>query len=318
SRFPGSGEFRGENPPYGALTTFSLSDEELPNAEELERRQEVGNNRKAAADAEAGDEDAEDDLPEITVRIRDAGGVVIREFDRPVHRGVNRVSWSLRRDAFKDPPRERPWWRTDPAGPEILPGSYEVELQYGEHKATRPVRVLPDPRFEIAQADRDAKWEAILESGALQETIAEAVTRIVSTRSDLDTVVRKRTRALNEQDDGDAKAKVKGDPVIGAANELRDRLTEIEKKLWTPPKTPGIVAEKDALSKVGYAMFSLMSTWEAPTPAQLDYLRQARALLDEILAELNEVFATDVAEFRTMVAEEGIDLFQEEEPLAIE
>ncbi|MDX1389602.1 MAG: hypothetical protein R3344_10460, partial [Acidobacteriota bacterium] len=48
SRFPGSGEFRGANPPYGALITFSLGDEQLPSPEELELREKVESRRKAS------------------------------------------------------------------------------------------------------------------------------------------------------------------------------------------------------------------------------------------------------------------------------
>ena len=189
-----------------------------------------------------------------------------------------------------------------------------------DQKANRAVRVLPDPRFEIADADREVKWDAILGAGALQETIAEAVTRIVSTRSDLDVVLQKRKKETDDAEDEAAAGtdEEEEDALVVSATELRDRLTEIEKKLWVPPKTRGIVAEKDALSKVGYAMFSLMSSWDAPTPAQLDYLAQARALLEEVIAELNDLFATDVAGFRAKVANEGIELFPGEEPLVVE
>jgi hypothetical protein len=47
-RFPGHGEFRGTNRPYGALITFSLNEDGLPSAEELEKLQDKERRDKAA------------------------------------------------------------------------------------------------------------------------------------------------------------------------------------------------------------------------------------------------------------------------------
>ena len=50
------------------------------------------------------------------------------------------------------------------------------------------------------------------------------------------------------------------------------------------------------------------SSWEAPTPANLDYLRQAEALAEKVLADNDQLFATKVADFRQQVAAAGIAL----------
>ncbi|UCF20963.1 MAG: hypothetical protein JSU87_06090, partial [Gemmatimonadota bacterium] len=58
SRFPGNGEFRGENRPYGALMTISLNVEGLPHPdEEVERQREDAERQTVAAEEEEPEEE---------------------------------------------------------------------------------------------------------------------------------------------------------------------------------------------------------------------------------------------------------------------
>jgi len=82
----------------------------------------------------------------------------------------------------------------------------------------------------------------------------------------------------------------------------------VEKRLWRPPDAKGLTAPTDAWSKVSYALRAVGSSWEAPTPANLDYLRQAEALAEKVLADNDQLFATKVADFRQQVAAAGIAL----------
>lgn len=63
SRFPGQGEFRGENQPYGALITYSLNFDDLPHPVEEKERARKERERGAAA-AAAGEEKKEEEKKE--------------------------------------------------------------------------------------------------------------------------------------------------------------------------------------------------------------------------------------------------------------
>jgi len=325
-RFAGHGEFRGTNRPYGALITFSLHDAGLPSAEALEELQDKERRDKAAAatnvaktDDRAKDEKPDESaIPKATIVVRDDDGDEIRTFEAAVHEGLNRAVWNLRRDPFREPPRELFPWEEERLGPEVLPGTYMMNVTYGSQEASAELRVLPDSRIATSAAQREAKWRAILAAGALQETVADAVSRIVEVRSDALVVTRKI----------EARAKAAGKPkpdsddpyadLTKAIERLKESLDTLERKLRIPPDTRGIVAEKDCLSKISYVRGSLQSSWDEPTATQIEYLDRARALLERTVAELNELFATEVAGFRSLVAESGFELVPEEPPLAVE
>ncbi|MFQ5720562.1 MAG: hypothetical protein ACE5IK_13560, partial [Acidobacteriota bacterium] len=342
SRFPGHGEFRGENRAYGALITFALHGEELPHPDPdkekarkaAERaRKQAGEEEEETAEVEGtkgetGEQHGHDEKgpkgPQVDITITDAGGKKIRTFKAPAHLGVNRAVWNLRRDAFKEPPREEPRF-FEPSGPEVLPGRYTVAVKYRDHEASRDVRVLADPRFDIRLEDRQAKWAALEAAGQLQETVATAIERLHTTGSDIDVVLAKirgmedASKAASEADGAVAGDRGEPDEEREARKALREtgeklkkQLTGLEKRLWTLPDTKGIIAETDALSKVSYAFRNLGSSWDPPTGAQLTYLRQAGDLLDTVLTDLNAFYDEDVRSFRRDVKDAGIQLLAPE------
>ncbi|MGH2651481.1 MAG: hypothetical protein ACRDHK_09765, partial [Actinomycetota bacterium] len=127
----------------------------------------------------------------MKVRVRDASGDLIRTFEAPVHRGVNRIAWDLRRDAFPDPPGSRASFWEDPKGPEVPPGPYGIRLEYGDHSTEGEVTVLPDPRFDILEGDRGAKYATILRAGERKTLVADVVRQAQETLTDIDSVTAK-------------------------------------------------------------------------------------------------------------------------------
>ncbi len=320
---PGHGEFRGENRPYGALITFALRDEALPHPDdEVERRRQQRRRQAAGEEAEPGEEEGEgrEDEPRVTIEVSDADGKLIRTFRRPVKLGVNRIAWDLRRDGFRRPRTGPRPPQFQPGGPQVLPGTYTVKVKYGDSEATGSVNVLPDPRYDIPRSERVAKYETLMHVGALSEVLTDAVERIRETRSEIDDVLKLARKAGAEE----PATSTNGDPPRGGANrelmiagrELKTKLTELEKVFWEAPgTTKGIVRFDSPMRRIGYVGGSLGSSWDAPTPAQLTYLQQAESMLQTALAELNRVFAEDVATFRGQVEGAGISFLEPAEPL---
>ena len=334
-RFLGDGEFRGENEPYGALLTYSLNLPGLPHPvdeKERERKQkerdaatkslvsetgepivDVPKEPEASAQAKPTEPKKDDDkAPEVDIEVADAGGTVIRKFKGPAKLGVNRTSWELRRDAFKrvQVPGEEPSEFRPRTGPEILPGTYTVTIKFRDKEAKQTVRVLPDPRETIAPEARQARFDAVMRAGKLTETVTAAIERIQKTRADIDSVSSK----LKKPDDAADKTP---DPLVKSGAALKKRLDEMEKRLWTPPKTKGITAEIDVLSKIQYPMQAMQSSWDAPTPAHLTYLERAENQLRAVIADFNKLFAEDVARYREEVTKASVALFGEESPVTV-
>lgn len=340
SRFPGSTEFRGEAEPYGALITLSLTDPELPHPDEEVQAREDGETtevqaepieeegaenvarRRAAEEEETeapeGEEEEDDaekpEKPKVEVEITDASGEVVRTFEPEVHRGVNRIVWDLRRDAFKEPPRPEDmprWW--EPAGPEVLAGTYTVTVRYEDEEASAPVEVLEDPRYDLSAESRQAKLDALLRAGALQESLATAIERVIETRKDVQEIVSRAKEANDEAEEEDREKPY--EDLAKAGGKLVKALTDLEKELWTPPGEKGIPAGEHAWSKVSYVQRSLGSSFDAPTESQKAYLAVAEAKTAEALDKVNAFFADEVEPFRTRVRESGLVLLPEPEPL---
>ena len=71
-------------------------------------------------------------------------------------------------------------------------------------------------------------------------------------------------------------------------------------------------------ASVNAAMFPVLSTFEPPSPTATIYLEQAEAAARRVFADLNKLFAEDVAAFRRRVGEAKIELLPEQGPISIE
>jgi hypothetical protein len=170
----------------------------------------------------------------------------------------------------------------------------------------------------------------MVQAGELRDALAEGITRIYRTRKDVDVVLARVRQVLKDANgDGEPDQDAAGggadaedgpaDPhkqLQRAGQRLNRTLTELEEALWVPPDTKGIPYEEDKPWNIaGRAVFSMTSSNDAPTAAQLVFLRLAEVAVGEALAEINRVFDENVAEFRRMVADSDIQLLPEAEPL---
>jgi hypothetical protein len=346
----GAGEFRGANRPYGAYIDFvangaglpiadekrererkvaerqAMSKEEAPAAAKAEASAAAKAEAAAPAGAEAGaagareDEKAkeeESDKKKATIEIRDAGGALVRTLEVEPKRGLNRVAWNLGRDAFRSPPPAEPEEESpNPSGPELPPGSYDVTVKLDGRSGSTRVDILPPANAKNTPEDWNRRWQAILSLGELRSSTVEAIERIRATRSDLDAVA-ERIKLAHAEEIRTRKIKADELPLAAEAKPLRERLETIEQKLWWPADTVGITPDTDVWTKLAYVSGYLLSTWDPPSAAHLEYLRQARLLLDAALAEWNGFEAKELAAFRARVAAQKIELLPAREPIRI-
>ncbi|HEX4964237.1 MAG TPA: hypothetical protein VF173_25670 [Thermoanaerobaculia bacterium] len=341
----GSGEFRGKSRDYGALITFSLNAPGLPLPDSDKERQRKIDERAAQRkeqettpppksarelkakepqagtatakpgeekkpEAEAKPKPGEEKPPEAEIRIADAAGKTVRTFTAPVYRGLNRVAWGLQRDSFKLFPQENPP-DPHPAGPEVAPGTYTVTVKYGDHEAKGTVRVMADPRSHNTEADWRQREDALARLGVLNDALADAVERLRKTRSDVDALLAKMPKKEG------APADAKPDPLAEAGGKLKDALTKLERRIWTPYDIAGIQPDTDVLSRVGYPFGYILSSWAPPSPTHQEYFRQAETAVAALLADFNKLYATDVAAFRKQVDDAKLRLLPEEKPIEV-
>lgn len=330
TRFAGHDEFRGTNEPYGALITVALDDETLPwpEAKDERVRQEAlraespksaTTDEPTAEPGETGEESAkkkaDEAKPKAKIEIRDAAGELLRSFEKPVSRGIDRIVWDLRRDAFKSPPSEEEEEEGGDGdrGPEVPPGSYTVTVRFGDHEASAPVEVIADPRFELSPEARQQRWQAMLRAGALADRTVAAIERLQRVQKDVAAILE---RVSDETPEGaEAGAKSPRAMLAEVASPVRRRAEALEKRLWQGEHVKGIPPETDVWSAVGKATWLLSSAWDVPTEAEVAYLERAQTRLDAVLPEIDGFFAEDVAELRRRVREAAVELLPEDAPL---
>ncbi len=103
--------------------------------------------------------------------------------DHEATKGLNRWMWDLSRNGFPciDNMRMFAGWQ----GARVIPGDYEVRVTVGGRSQTRPLKILPDPRVDIA-AEQFAELDAHLEEVAALFT--DLVAHLDNLRTALDQV----------------------------------------------------------------------------------------------------------------------------------
>jgi photosystem II stability/assembly factor-like uncharacterized protein len=304
-----------------------------PTREKVAAQQE----KPEAEASEAEDKDDKDkkekDKPkEILIRIADANGRVIRNFTAPARQGLNRIAWNLRRDASRTfpVPAEFGGGNPNPAGPEVLPGTYQVTVKLGDNEAKGTLKILPDPRTKTTPQDWAKREEVIQRTDGLLDTLVASLERVQRTRSDVESVTAMlEKKKKDEQDRAKIEARAKGlpapepkkdekpEPLAEAAQKLQKGFNDLEKRLWIRFDSPGILPETDVTSKVFAARGYALSSYDAPSPTHLEYLRQAEIEVGKLVTDVNQFFEKDVADFRRQVDESGLRILPPSEPIPV-
>lgn len=306
--FPGDAFFRGENRPYGALITYVVNppkETEDSTAEEGVGERVRRENRTEAADSERPEGG---DKKKIKFEVLDGSGALIRTFEGPMDKGINRAAWNLRRDGFKRPQLTlQQEERFGGGGPEVPPGKYTIRVKLGKQEASQTVEILPDPRLPVAMEAQQQKYDLILAVGAKLEVAAEAVNRIQKARAAVEIVLGQ----IKDRKDEAARNLKK------QSADLKKTLTRVADQFVDDPSgAQGIVRRPNTVAaKLGNVARSLGSSWDAPSATQLTYLRQAEEVLARALKEFNKAFSEDVASYRLAVEQAKLPLVPDSEAL---
>jgi hypothetical protein len=262
---PGDRRFWGKNPEPGAAITYYL-----PNA-----------------------------AREVTARIRDGSGAVIRElgagaFADSRSAGMQRVYWDLRYQPLPDsilPGGGGGGGRSGGAGPFVLPGEYRVTLSVdGRETAPRPLRVVGDPLSTITDADRTLMHDASLALHRLQGIAGEAAQRIAALSAHTRSV-----RALLGQS---ANVPV---PLRTSLEDAERRLAVLRRQFVVP--APGETLPtgrgggggggvQPVPNQLGGVKGQMMQSTSRPTEVQLRLAREAHQDLVAAVTEINALIST--------------------------
>jgi photosystem II stability/assembly factor-like uncharacterized protein len=279
----------GANPPKGALVYYYLKDEakEEISLEILDERGGLVRRlssvlRPLDGSAEFEEEEHPDRKPELATG-----------------KGVQRAVWDLRHEGGRKIRGGRIDSGDPIEGPFALPGAYTIRLTAGGQTATTTVRVLPDPRLKLSDADRQ---EQLRLAFAVRDDISRLTDLVQGLRSVREQLVARRAVLAPG---GGASA------FVGGADALVGRLDALEQKLHNP--TAQVVYDILAM-KGGARLYSRLSPLLSsvidgdgpPTQGMREVHAELRRELDAYASEFAEIIGRDLAALNRQAAELGL------------
>lgn len=209
--------------------------------------------------------------------------------------GVNRFVWDLRHQGSTKVLGNKLSTMAN-QGPLVIPGTYRVRLVVADpsgedHTLTESFEVVNDPRVTVSQEDLVEQLEALLGIRDHISSAHQAVNDIRSIKRQLD----------HWRDRSDL-----GDGARTAASALEAKLHEIEDKLMLPGEHKDTFGlnEPSRLSQELASVISVVASADAkPTRNSLQVAAKYSAEIDELLARLVQVLATDLGEFNALMTE---------------
>jgi photosystem II stability/assembly factor-like uncharacterized protein len=251
--------------------------------------------------------------PEADVKLRflDADGKLIREFTSkaekpeeggdpeerrpapklPAKEGMNRFVWDMRySDTTKFPGLI--FWAGGLEGPEVIPGTYTVELTANGKTESRKFEIVKDPRAPTTPDDFKKQLDLALQIQSRVSLANQAVLDIRQARSQLE--------PYTKQSNAD---------VAAAAKKITASLTAVEEAIYQTKLKAG----EDALNfpiKLNNKLAALQSTVMdndiAPTAQSYEVFKELNAQLQVQLDKLDQIKHQDIDGFNKLVRDKNV------------
>ncbi len=255
---------------------------------------------------------------DIQLAILDAKGNVIRKFSSktkempschadspqlkrkigglPDQSGLNRFVWDMRYELPVDVPCAV-YDEGDPLAPLALSGNYEARLTVEGKNYTAPVRIVPDPRVKVSEADLAQQFDLMTKLNALMQQDHMAVLQIRDVKSQLD--------ALKRRLSGNPKTR----DIVTEAGRVEKKMIAVEDRLIQSKAS----ASEDMLnypielnSKLGYLINGVDSADSAPPKQDGELYQVYKKDLDGLVAKWKNIMSTDLAQLNRKMHSQDI------------
>jgi photosystem II stability/assembly factor-like uncharacterized protein len=283
----GDKSHKAPNPPAGALITYFLQEkieEEKPGKKPDDTGEEGGKEER------------------IKIEILDSAGEVIRTLDSEKlgkEAGLNRAAWNLAADPArprKDEEPERDFFRPEPRGPMVLPGTYTVRLTVDGESHERPVEVGIDPTVDVTAADLATEYSVASELTAMQSAINDGLRGLDALESQLD--ARRATMKLMKQE--------LPEDLETAWKEHDETAKEIIEKLARKEDKPFWSQGPRFVERIGGLFYEVDSQFATPTAAQMAYFEELKGEYGEMTTALNRFFSIDIPALNALLETHGV------------
>jgi len=281
SRFGADALYQGENKRSGAMITYYI------NTSEIETDNNTSNTKE-----EAHTETDESKKDSLFFNFYDQDRLIrTLSFKKPKKAGFHRIYWGMDEKGAVYPSRKIQKNNRERGGFEVLPGSYKLELVYGDYTLYTTIKVESDPRIEVSRADLESVYMAAKELQIDIQKASDAVKQLVESKNIADKI----TADLKELD---AKAN----------KELIDSSVEISKKIDTlidsflgkVDQRQGITRnpELTVMQRLNLANSYIQSRKTGINDNEMRLINFAKQSLNTNLDNVNDFFSSDWKTFR--------------------
>ena len=287
SRFGGDALYNGANRNFGVQIKYLINKPEM--------EEESNDDAEDAGEAE----EMKVKWDSITLNIYD-GQRLIRTLKQkaPKDNKVNAFFWFMREKGGDRPSRTIRKRRSEPGGVQVKPGTYRLEMIYGDVTQNSEVTVKMDPRLDVPQQAIDNAYDNGKTLEGMTQTAADAVRQLVESKN----IAEDYQKTLSKLDKEVHKE---------AIDESKEMVKEIDKLiamyLGKVDKRQGITRnpEVNIMQRIGVARQYATSRPMGTTSTETTLMTHARTALQEGLDATNTFFSEQWPGYRE--AMEAID-----------
>ena len=217
------------------------------------------------------------------------------------HRGLNRVTWSMRMKPPVVPPAAQLAHQST-RGPRLPPGTYTVRLTKADRVYETPLVIGLDRRAEYSIADRKAQFDAAMRVHALFGEMTAFVQRLNIARDGLQV----RARALPQND--------------GLLKDLAalEKRTDAIRTQIVATKEGGAITGEERLREHTDILYGAIMSWEGrPTAYQLARIDVLRAELARTSGELEDLLKNELPRINGELTSRGLPPIAVPETVAV-
>ena len=290
SRFGGDALYNGENRSFGAPVRYLIN--------------KPAKDEKEEGEAEAGEKAVKWDS--ITLNIYD-GQRLIRTLKQkaPKDNKVNSFTWFLREKGVDRPSRRiRTRNFGEPGGVQVKPGTYRLEMIYGDQTANSEITVKMDPRLDVPPQAIENAYQNGKTLEAMTQTAADAVKQLVESKN----IAEEYKSKLSKLDKEVHKEAIdQSKEIVKAIDEV------IALYLGKVDERQGITRNPEVtiMQRIGLARQYATSRPAGTTSTETRLMTQARTALQAGLEATNSFFSEKWPEYRQAMEAINTSSFKE-------
>ena len=299
SRFGGDALYNAENRDRGAHISYYVTKTE---------------EKKSKKESDDEDEDETSDDSEVKKVTWDSVHLKIYNGDRQIRHlkwktpdstGIHKTRWFMNESGGDRPSRTIRKRKNEPGGVSVKPGTYRLEMSYGDQTSTSSITVESDPRFDTPQKAINDAYSAGKTLEGLTQTAADAVKQLVENK----TIAEDYKKMLKKVDKDDAH---KDD--LKSIGKMVKRIDEvIALYLGKVDKRQGITRnpEMTVMRRIGLARGYAGSRPNGLTATENTLIQQAKDQLQSALDTTNTFFTDEWTPFQSTLEALDVKPFKE-------